>query len=98
MTASSLAEVRAGIDAIDDRIVQLLAQRQEFVAQAARFKRDAAAVRAPGRRAAMMERLRIRAVEEGVSPEVVARVWTAMIDAFVELELAAHGCDGPLNR
>jgi isochorismate pyruvate lyase len=86
----SLAEVRAQIDRIDDRIVALLAERQQLVRQAGTYKAEEAAVRAPDRRASMMQRLRRRSIEEGVSPEVVARVYTAMIDGFIELEMAQH--------
>ncbi len=86
----SLAEVRAQIDELDDQILALLARRQQQVKQAARYKRDEAAVRAPDRRAQMMERLRDRATQEGLAPGVVTAVYTAMIDAFIQLELRRH--------
>jgi isochorismate pyruvate lyase len=86
----SLDDVRAAIDRIDDQIVALLAQRQQQVKAAAAFKADDAAVRAPDRRAALMARLRERSVEEGVDPEVVAATYTAMVDAFIGLELREH--------
>jgi len=86
----SLSEVRAEIDRLDDQIVALLALRQEQVRRAAAFKKDAAEVAAPDRRARMMVRLRERATAEGVAPELVDRVWTTMIDAFIELELREH--------
>ncbi|MCY9785593.1 chorismate mutase [Nocardiopsis sp. EMB25] len=86
----SLSEVRSQIDAIDGRIVRLLAARQVLVKQAAAYKGDGDAVRAPDRRAAMMTRLRELAVTEGVAPEVVERVYTEMIDAFIDLELSEH--------
>jgi isochorismate pyruvate lyase len=83
----SLDDVRAAIDHIDDQIVALLAQRQEQVKAAAAFKADDAAVRAPDRRAALMARLRQLAGQEGVHPDVVAATYTAMVDAFIALEL-----------
>ncbi len=86
----SLAEVRAQIDQLDDEIVALLARRQQQVKQAATYKRDETAVHAPDRRAQMMRRLRERAVEEDVDTEVVERVYTAMVDAFIQLELREH--------
>jgi isochorismate pyruvate lyase len=86
----SLERVRAAIDAIDDRMILLLAQRQRLVEEAAGHKRDEDAVRAPDRRAALMARLRDRAESAGVSPAVVDATWTAMIDAFVALELERH--------
>lgn len=89
----SLAHVRARIDELDDQIVRLLAQRQKQVRLAASYKRDAAAVRAPDRRAQVMARLADRAAVEGVEPDVVATVYEAMIDAFIALELREH-CAG----
>ena len=83
----SLSDVRAAIDHIDDQIVALLAQRQGHVKDAARYKGDDHAVRAPDRRRAMMARLRDRASAEGVDPDVVTATYNAMIDAFVDLEM-----------
>ena len=86
----SISEVRSHIDQIDEQIVKLLAVRQKLVKEAARYKTDEHAVRAPDRRAAMMTRLRDLAIREGVSPGVVRRVYDAMIDAFIDLELQEH--------
>ena len=86
----SLIALRAEIDAIDDQLVDLLAQRQQLVERAAAFKRDADEVRGEDRRRLLMERLRKRATDAGLEPQVVDAVWTAMIDVFVELELSEH--------
>jgi len=86
----SLDDVRRKIDQLDDQIVALLAQRQQHVKSAAAYKSNDAEVRAPERRAHMMERLHARALEHGVDPEVVAQVYTTMIDAFIELERREH--------
>ena len=86
----SIDRVRSHIDEIDEQIITLLAARQKLVKEAARYKSDTEAVRAPDRRAAMMERRRDLAIREGVSPEVIRRVYTAMIDAFIDLELEEH--------
>jgi isochorismate pyruvate lyase len=90
LPVASIDEVRSHIDGIDEQIVKLLAARQKLVKKAARYKTDEQAVRAPDRRAAMMERRRELALREGVSPEVVCRVYDAMIDEFIDLELQEH--------
>lgn len=46
-------------------------------------------MRAPGRVEQVVTRARERAVSHGASPEVVERVYRAMIGAFVDLELAS---------
>ena len=83
-----LAGVRAAIDALDEELVGLLARREHLVRAAARFKADAAAVRAPDRVAQVVARARRLAVTHGGSPEVAERVYRAMIAAFVDLELS----------
>ena len=46
---TTLAQVRDNIDRIDNAIVALMAERGKYVAEAGRFKRDPAAVSAPGK-------------------------------------------------
>jgi isochorismate pyruvate lyase len=91
----SLADVRHEIDRLDDQIIELLALRQQQVARAAAYKRDEEGVRAPDRRRQVIERVRARAAEEGVDPDVATQIWNAMIDAFTELELREHKASGP---
>ncbi|RMI42482.1 chorismate mutase [Actinomadura harenae] len=86
----SLAEVRARIDALDGELVRLLADRQILVRQAAGFKVDEQAVRAPDRVEQVVQAVRERAVDAGLSPDVAEAVWRAMIAAFIELELDEH--------
>ncbi|MFE3028333.1 chorismate mutase [Nocardia tengchongensis] len=86
----ALEEIRGEIDAIDARIVELLGARQQLVMRAAAFKRNAEEVRAPDRRARMMIRLRELAVRHGVEPALVERVYTTLIDGFIELEQRRH--------
>lgn len=86
----TLQHVREQIDEVDDQILALLARRQRLVQEAAGHKTDEQAVRAPDRRAQQAERLQRRAAELGLDGGVVAAVWTAMVDAFVELELREH--------
>lgn len=89
-TPSSLAEVRAEIDAIDSAVITLLASRQELVRRAAGFKADEQAVRAPDRYARLMASVRERATAAGLSVEVAEATWRAMVDAFIAWELAQH--------
>ncbi|WP_205718257.1 chorismate mutase [Actinomadura sp. WMMA1423] len=86
----TLEDVRARIDAIDGRLVRLLAEREELVRAAAAFKRDEQAVRAPDRVERVVGLARERAAGAGLSPEVAEAVWRAMIGAFVDLELTEH--------
>jgi isochorismate pyruvate lyase len=87
---STLAEVRRAIDEIDTGIVSLLARREVQVRRAATLKTDEDGVRAPARVEQVVAKVRALAAESGASPEVVERVYRAMIGAFIDLELAEH--------
>ncbi|GIE30721.1 hypothetical protein Ait01nite_037660 [Actinoplanes italicus] len=86
----TLADVRRAIDEIDTEIVSLLARREVQVRRAATLKTDEDGVRAPARVEQVVAKVRALAAESGASPEVVERVYRAMIGAFIDLELAEH--------
>jgi len=92
---TSLADVRARIDAVDADLVRLLADRESLVRAAAAFKSDADAVRAPDRVEQVIAAVRDRASAAGLSPTVAEAVWRAMIAAFIDLELDQHARAGP---
>ncbi|PUE09464.1 hypothetical protein B9Z51_11415 [Limnohabitans sp. T6-5] len=56
--APTLGDLRQKIDALDEQIVALLAQRALCVKDATRFKRDAFQVAAPARQAQVFQRIR----------------------------------------
>jgi isochorismate pyruvate lyase len=91
---TSLADVRARIDAVDADLVRLLADRESLVRAAAAFKSDADAVRAPDRVERVIAAVRDRASAAGLSPTVAEAVWRAMIAAFTDLELDQHARSG----
>ncbi len=86
----SLADVRRAIDAVDVHVVGLLAERERLVRRAAGFKKNEQEVRAPARVEQVIEKVRALALERDVSPQVVERVYRAMIAAFIDLEMAEH--------
>jgi len=71
----SLAEVRLHIERVDEGIVKLLAARQKLVAEAASYKADGKTAQ---HRDAMSARRREVAVAQGVSPDLIARVYEAL--------------------
>jgi isochorismate pyruvate lyase len=82
----SLAEVRAHLDAIDAEIVKQMAERQKYVGEAARFKKDPASVSAPARVEAIIAKVKANAAAAGLDPEVAERAYRAMIAAFEDFE------------
>lgn len=83
---NSLAEVRTNIDRIDASIVRLIAERSQYVAEAARFKPSAAGVADPKRIEQVVQRARAQAVEAKAPPEVVEATFRAMVEAFTRWE------------
>lgn len=85
---NSLEEVREEIDKLDDQIIELIAKRNNYIKQAARFKETVAEVKAPERIDAVIQRLRRKALELDLSPNLVAELYKMMIEEMVETEIA----------
>lgn len=90
VSCHSLEEVRTHIDQLDRQIVALLAERGAYVSQAARFKKDTDAVKAPQRVEQVIAKVRTLAQEHGANPVVAEQVYRAMIAAFIQQELNEH--------
>ncbi|KQB54836.1 chorismate mutase [Pseudomonas endophytica] len=90
VNCESLEHVREQIDGLDRQIISLLAERGVYVSQAARFKKDSNAVRAPQRVEQVINKVRGLADELGANPEVAEAVYRAMIAGFIQQELAEH--------
>jgi isochorismate pyruvate lyase len=85
----SIEEVRAAIDAIDHAVVASLGLRAQYVQAITRFKKTTQDVRAPERQAAVIRQRRAWAEENGLSPDVVEKIYRTLIDHFVAEELKA---------
>lgn len=91
MKCKSLEEVRANIDRIDDAMVQLIAERGDYVAQAAAFKKSEDGVKAPNRVEAVITKVRQKAEKYGASPDMVETLYREMISGFITMELETFG-------
>ena len=84
---ATMAQVRAGVDALDRQLVALLAVRQRYMDAAARIKPDRAAVRDPARVEEVVTRVRAAATQAGLSPEIAEPVWRTLIERCIRYEL-----------
>ncbi|VAX19887.1 Isochorismate pyruvate-lyase [hydrothermal vent metagenome] len=82
----NLADVRENIDRLDQRIIELMAERSQYVARAARFKKDYKEVEDPSRVEQVIENKKALAIKYGLSPYVAEQTYRAMIAAFIEFE------------
>ncbi|MGD9717725.1 MAG: chorismate mutase [Sulfurimonadaceae bacterium] len=85
---NSLKEVRDQIDIIDDKLVELISQRSHLVRQAASFKNSIEEVKAEDRIDFIMQKVRKKAIELDVSPNLISELFTRMIDEMVETEIS----------
>jgi isochorismate pyruvate lyase len=82
----TLGEVRRNIDRIDHEIVHLMAERGQYVSEAARFKPGLTQVEAPQRAEAVIEKAKRLAEEAGLSPSIAEATYRAMMKAFLDYE------------
>jgi isochorismate pyruvate lyase len=85
---ATLAAVRKNIDRIDHDLVRLMAERQQYVGEAGRFKKDPAAVSDPARVDAVIAKVRADAAAQGLDPTVAEKTFRAMIAGFEDFERA----------
>ena len=83
---TTLQEVRDQIDRVDTLIVNLIAERTEYVVQAARFKDTKEAVRIPTRIESIIGRVRVLARETGLDPAMIESVYRHLIEQSIERE------------
>ena len=84
---NSIDEVRNNINNIDEQIVKLIAQRSEFVKQAAKFKKDSDDVKAPERVEEVINKVKDLAKSTSANEEVLENVYRTMINSFIKAEM-----------
>jgi isochorismate pyruvate lyase len=88
-TCVSMTDVRQGVDALDQALVTLLAERQRYMDAAARIKTDRGAVRDEARIEAVVDKVKAAAREVGLSEAIAEPVWRTLIEASIAHELDA---------
>jgi isochorismate pyruvate lyase len=83
---STMDEVRAEIDRIDRALVDLIGERFTYVDRAWKLKQAPADARVPWRIQQVIDKVRARAVENGLPPELVEALWRQMIGWFIQYE------------
>lgn len=91
---TSIEDVRAAIDAIDQDIVRALGLRFEYVKAITRFKKTETDVRAPNRYHAVLQARRAWAQEAGLDPDVVEQMYRLLIEHFIAEEMKDLGLAG----
>jgi isochorismate pyruvate lyase len=87
---NTLKEARDQIDIIDDKIVELIAARNAYIKQIAHFKNSVDEVKAKERIEDVISRMRSRAIDLDLSPNLINDLYIRMIDAMVDTEIAEY--------
>ena len=83
----SMAELRVEIDALDGQIVTLLARRTRLVDRAAQLKpAENLPARIPARVEDVVAKVRTKASDAGMDPDLAERLWREMIEHFIAQE------------
>ena len=87
-TCTSLEEVRNKIDELDDKLVELISERSHYIKQAASFKNSVDEIKADDRIEFIKQKVRHKAIQLEVSPNMISELFTIMINEMVETEIA----------
>src|ERR1700749_1054054 len=85
----SMAELRVAIDALDQKLVQMLARRQAYIERAAILKQERGTVRDQARVDAVVAKVLIQARAAGLSTNIAEPVWRTLIEQSIRHELEA---------
>ena len=81
-----MAEVRLGVDAVDQELVALLARRFAYMDAAARIKTDRNLVRDEARKAQVIANARRAALELRIPQDTVAHMWDLLVEGSIAYE------------
>ncbi len=84
---TSMAEVRAGVDALDREIVALLGRRMRYMEAAARIKPGREAVRDEARKAEVIENAMAAAAGHDVPIALVGALYEILVEGSIAYEL-----------
>jgi len=83
---NSMDEVRAEIDRIDRQLVDLIGERFTYVDRAWQLKQAPSEARVPWRIQQVIDKVRARAVQNNLPPELIEALWRQMIGWFIQYE------------
>ncbi len=79
--------VRAEIDQLDEQLIDLVAERFGYVDRAWQLKNNPDEATVPWRINEVIEKVRARAEDRGIPPQLAEALWRQMIGWFIEYEM-----------
>ena len=85
---TTLEEARIEIDKVDEVIVEMIALRNDYIKQIAKFKSTIDEIKSDERIEDVIARARTKAIELDLSPNLINDIFIRLIDEMVETEVA----------
>jgi isochorismate pyruvate lyase len=82
-----MAEVRHGVDRLDEQIVALIGERFRYMDAAARIKPHRELIRDEARKAEVLQKVGVKAEAIGVHPNTIVTLYNDLIEASIAFEL-----------
>lgn len=83
-----LQKIRDEIDIVDEELVELISKRSSLVAKAASLRSSVDELKDDDRVDFVVQKVRKKAIELDVSPNMIAKLFTIMVNDMVEREIA----------
>lgn len=84
---TDMAQVRAGVDATDRALMDLLDRRFGYMRAAARIKNDRGVVRDEARKAQVIANARADALARDLPADALAAIWEQLVEVSIAYEL-----------
>jgi len=85
---TTLEEARVEIDKVDEVLVEMIALRNDYIKQIAKFKSTIEEIKSDERIEDVIARARTKAIELDLSPNLINDIFIRLIDEMVETEVA----------
>ena len=83
----SMEHVRTEIDLLDEQLIDLVAERFGYVDRAWQLKKNPEDATVPWRINEVIDKVRARAEDRGIPPQLAEALWRQMIGWFIEYEM-----------
>ncbi len=84
----TMTEVRAGVDALDQALLRLIAKRYGYMDAAARIKNDRNVVRDEARKTEVLDNVESGAAKLGLPAAELRAIWDRLVESSIAYELA----------
>lgn len=86
---TTMSDIRTEIDVLDRGIISLIGQRSKYLEAADKFKTADVTVRSPEQIKTMLQQRREWANAEGVDPDIIEKIYTDLVNHFIQDHLKA---------